>query len=371
MSYITICLPFNVDGVEARRLLSTAWLFRVASHRMLSLAKQFPVLPATDIGWKNTFRKVIYEIIPNRRYTDGVIVLVRGIYESCRQLGIDFKEVKLGGWLMFQQSEKEYPVRNITLKQGYEFHITTISYGGEAERVVIKPTIPKNYKLLLDKILEEKQKHTARVVIKDYGVRRNKVWIHGEIQLTILINFYYKYMTRFKRNYGRLYGGVDVNIDRINLAIVDRYSRLRDAKTFWFEDTARKGYPRRKARALIGMVVHEMLRYAYHHGVKTLFLENPEVLGKLKLLWIRNGRRLHRNYNWRVSVFRSSVIEMVAMKTPLYSIKVDYVDPKGTTHSKEHNEIMRKYGLDSHTTSAYLIALKGIKRHTMIQRAII
>jgi len=27
-----------------------------------------------------------------------------------------------------------------------------------------------------------------------------------------------------------------------------------------------------------------------------LFLKNPDVLGKLKLLWIRNGRRLFRTY---------------------------------------------------------------------------
>ena len=92
MSYITLTLPFNVDGDIAKKLLSTAWLFKTASHRMLSIAKQTPLLPATDIGWKNTFRKTIYEIIPNRRYVDGVIVLVRGIYESCRQLKNKFQE---------------------------------------------------------------------------------------------------------------------------------------------------------------------------------------------------------------------------------------------------------------------------------------
>ena len=369
MSYITLTLPFNIDGGEARKLLSTAWLFKIASHRMLSLAKQFPVLPVTDIGWKNTFRKVIYEVIPNRRYTDGVIVLVRSIYESCRQLGIDFEEVELGGWLMFQQTEKEYPVRNITLKQGYEFWITTIDYNSNSERITIKLTIPKNYKLLLDKILEEKQKHTARVVIKDYGVRKNKLWVHGEVQLTIPLDFYYKYMVRYRRNYGRLYGGVDVNVDRINLAIIDRYGRLRDVKTFWFEDVARRGYSRRKARILIGMAVHGMLQYAYHHGVKTLFLENPSILGRLRLIWIRNGRRLHRNYNWKISVFRSSVIETISMKAPVYSINTEYIDPKGTTHSKKHDEVMKKYGLDRHTASAYLIALKGIKGYRMIQKA--
>lgn len=360
MSYVTSALPFNVNGVEARRLLSTAWLFKIASHKMLGLAKEPPVLPATDIGWKNTFRKAIYELIPNRRYTDGVIVLVRGIYESCRQLGIDFKEVELGDWLVFQQSEKEYPVRNITLKQSYEFHVTTIDYNGSSERIVIKPSIPKNYKLPVSKLLEEKQKHTVGVLIKDYGARENRLWVHGEMQLTIPLDFYNKYMTRYRRNYGRLYGGVDVDANRINLTIVDRQGNLRDTYTFWFREVTARGYPKRRAWSVIGMRIHEMLRYAYHHGVKTLFLENPDVLGRLKLAWVRNGRRFNRNYNWKVATFRSRIIELIALKAPLYAIKAKYVEPRGTTYSKEHEHVMKKYKLDRHTASAYLIALKGL-----------
>ena len=101
-----------------------------------------------------------------------------------------------------------------------------------------------------------------------------------------------------------------------------------------------------------------------------MFLENSDVVGKLRLLWIRNGKRLHRNYNWRVSVFRNSIIEMITMKAPLYSIEAEYVDPKGSTHSGMHDEVTRKYGLDKHTASAYLIALRGIERHTTIQKTI-
>ena len=40
-----------------------------------------------------------------------------------------------------------------------------------------------------------------------------------------------------------------------------------------------------------------------------------------------------------------------------YSFKILLIDPKGTTRSKEHNKIMKEYGLDRHTASAYLIAL--------------
>jgi hypothetical protein len=91
-----------------------------------------------------------------------------------------------------------------------------------------------------------------------------------------------------------------------------------------------------------------------------LFLENPEVLGRLKLMWIRNGDRKHENYNYKVMIFRNSIIEKITMKTPLYSIVTKYVDPKGTTNSLEHDELMKKYRLDRHTASAYLIALKGL-----------
>lgn len=60
------------------------------------MARQMPALPATDIGWKSVFRGLAYGYINYRRYADGVVVLVRGIYESCRQLGVDFGSVELG-----------------------------------------------------------------------------------------------------------------------------------------------------------------------------------------------------------------------------------------------------------------------------------
>ena len=362
MTYITLTFPFNVCCDVAKRFLSTAWLFKIATHKLLSVVKQSPVLPGTDIGWKNTFRGAVYEFIPNRRYADGVITLVRSIYESCRQLNIDFRGVELSNWLMFQQSEVEYPARSITLKPGYEFHITTVDYSKNSYRDVVKPTVPKSYRLLLNKVLEERQKYAGRVAIKSYGIRKDRLWVCGDVQITIPIDFYYKHMIRVKVNRGKLYGGVDVNVDRINLAIIDSSGNLRDVYTFWFREATARGFPRKSARSIIGMRVHEMLSYAYHQGVKTLFLEDPGVLGKLKLLWVRSSDRRHENYNYRKAIFRSSVIEMIVLKAPLYGIEAKYVDPKGTTSSRKHDDVMRKYRLDRHTASAYLIALKGLKQ---------
>jgi hypothetical protein len=307
------------------------------------------------------FRSIAYGVVPNRRYADGAVTLVMGVYESCRALGIDFRSIELSDWLMFQQSELEYPAKSITLKPNHEFHVTTIRFNGTIGRVVVKPTIPRSYRELLDAVLFERIKHMGRVVVRDYGVRGNRLWLRGEVHVTVPLDVYYEHMAKHRRNSGRLFGGVDVNADRINLAIIDEEGGLRDYKTFWFSETSRKGYSGHSAWSIIGMRIHEMLDYAYHHGVKTLFLENPEVLGRLRLMWVRGGDRRHENYNHKVATFRSSIIERIALKAPLYSIRVGYVNPRGTTNSTKHDETMKKHGLDRHTASAYLIALRGLR----------
>jgi len=60
-------------------------------------------------------------------------------------------------------------------------------------------------------------------------------------------------------------------------------------------------------------------------------------------------------------IFRSSIIEMIAMKALLYSMEVRYVDPRGSTNSAEHNEAMRRHRLDRHTASAYIVVVKGLE----------
>ncbi len=360
VDYITIKLPFNVDGDVAGELLSTAWLFKITTYRVLAVVKQQQILPGTRVGWKGMFRSIAYGVVPNRRYADGAVTLVMGVYESCRALGVDFKSVELSDWLMFQQSELEYPAKSITLKPNYEFHVTTVRYDGSTGRVVLKPTIPKIYKALLDAIITGRVEYMGRVVIDGAGVRNNQLWVRGEIHVAIPMDAYYEHMTKHRRNAGKLVGGVDVNTDRINLAIIGEDGELIDHRTFWFSEVTARGFPKHKAWSIIGMRIHEMLNYAYHHGVRILFLENPEILGRLRLMWIRSGDRNHENYNHKVSIFRSTIIERIALKAPLYSIRLGYVNPKGTTNSTKHDELMKKHGLDKHTTSAHLTALKGL-----------
>jgi hypothetical protein len=157
-----------------RLLLSTAWLFKVATHRLFNIVKQSPVLPASDIGWRSMFYKTVYDVIPNRRYSYGVITLVRSVYESCRQLGIDFRGVKLSNWLMFQQSEKEYPPRSITLKSPSEVEVTVFSYSKKSKRIALRVSTSGVYRKLLDAILKEKQPYMPRIYVKSWNARDGK-----------------------------------------------------------------------------------------------------------------------------------------------------------------------------------------------------
>ena len=361
-AYLTIRLPFNVCCREARLLLSTARLFRLAVLRLHDIVLQESPRISSEIYLKKAYRKRLWDLLPNRRYVDGAITLLYSVYESAQVLGVPLNEIEFRDWLLFQQSEREYPCKNIKMYGDFSFDVKVVNFQRGVDVISLKPTVSKRHRELLSKVLELREPYVARVKLNRFGARKGELWVHGEIQVSVRYRFYTEHFSKVNVNRGKLYAGVDVNVDRINLAIVDDDGRLRDTYTFWFEEASRKGCSRHRARSIIGMRVHEMLSYAYHQGVKILFLENPEVLGKLKLLWVRSGDRGHENYNYRVSVFRSSVIEMIALKAPLYGIEVKYVDPKGTTSSREHCDVMRKYRLDRHVASAYLIALKGLER---------
>jgi len=352
---------FNASGENAKKVLSTAWLFKIACHEVLNKSKQVrDVLIPSKIAWIKMFKNYAYELIPNKRYSYGVVYLIYGIWESARSLGIDYDNVELSDWMLLQHYEREVNGNVIRVYEDGSALVTTYDYDGSKDRILVRAKPNKGQAGFLRKIVELREKYMPKLIIRDYGVRKGKLYVRGEIHISISYDFYLKYVKRYNEPKGNLVGGIDVNSDRINLAVIDEEGKLRDVKTFWFQEVTTRGYPRRKAWSVIGMKVHELLKYAYHHGVSTIVLENPEVIGRLRLVWVRNGKRLHRNYNWRVTIFRNRIIEMITMKALIYGLHVNYVNPKGTTHSREHDDIMMRYGLDRHTASAYLIALKSI-----------
>ena len=376
--YLTVNIPFTVKGEDAGLVWQTAWYSKLCAHRLLNDAKNNIVLTElSQTSFLKYARKRCYDILPNRRYVDGVAVLVHSTLKSALKLGVNVKDIELKQWLLFQSgAEKERNGNlNIRLISPNKAQILTLDYKKTPKRIAVDLRTPKGYlsllKILIEKAMNGEIGYPARIVIKEYNFYQSNLHLYCSLQIMIPYNLYLKTMRKYSKPLGDLVAGVDVNADRINLAIIDKYGRLRDVKTFWFREITSRGYRRKQAWTKIYKAIHDMLNYAYHHGVSTIALENPKVIGYLRYYWVRNAKRRTRNYNYKVSVFRNKIIEVITYKTPLYTMRVVYVNPKGTTRSREHDEIMRRYGLDRHTASAYLIALRGIERHGLIQKATI
>ncbi len=82
-----------------------------------------------------------------------------------------------------------------------------------------------------------------------------------------------------------------------------------------------------------------------------MVFENLLVIKKRRYTRSRRANRKITRFAKR-ELLRYGIV--MAMK---YGFKVLLVNPKGTTNSEEHSKIMRRYRLDRHTASAYIIAL--------------
>ena len=287
--YLAINIPFSAKEDKAKLLWWTSWLFKLCAHRLLNDIKiNNELIELSQTNFLKYARTRCYEILPNRRYIDGVAVLIHSTIRSARRLGVNIKDIELGEWLLFQsEAEKEKKGNlNIRLLPSNRIEILVIDKRKEIRRIDLKLKIPKGYQKLLqaltDKAMNKEIGYPARVVIKEHNFYKGGLHLYCHLQVMVPYDFYIYTMKKYGEPLGDHVGGVDVNVDRINLAIVDKYGRLRDTKTFWFSETISYGYKRRQAWTRIKQAIHKMLSYAYHHGVSLIALEDPKIIGYLR-----------------------------------------------------------------------------------------
>jgi len=364
--YITINIPFVVSDERAKLIWWTSWYSKLCAHRLLNDVKSNLELPDySQASFLQFARKRYNDILPNRRYIDGITTLIHSTLKSARKLGENIQDLELDSWLLFQSEAEKQKHGNLNIRLiGDKAEILTFDKEKNPQRITVNIDIPKGYKKLVNVLLERSKRkeigYPSRVIIKEYNAYSDRLYLYCKLQIMVPYALYKEVMKRYDKPLSDLIAGIDVNTDRLNLAIIDSKGNLKNKKTFWFDDTISRGYKKERAWSKINEALHKLLDYAYSKGVSTIVLENPNVIGYLRYYWVRNGERKNKNYNYKVSKFRSTLIERMIYKAPLYSINVVYVSPKGTTHSKEHDKIMREKGLDRHTASAYLIAVKSL-----------
>ena len=365
--YITVSLDFHSDVGQAKVLLSTAWLSKVVAHRVLALVKENPVLSdLSEYSFLKVLRSKCYDLLPNRRYVDGVLKLIYSTLKSGKALGVDIGNIELKQWLLFQSdAERGYAKgnMNIRLSDLHHVRVLTVDYSGNTRYVELEVSTPKGWGKLVENLIDKASRgvvgYPARVVVEDYGIGKSGLHVHGKVQVMVPYDLYLDVMKKYNKPRGNNIAGVDVNVERLDAVVIDEHGNLISYKTFWLKNATFMGVKRKRAWSLIGEQVHALLKWLYSQGVSVIGLENPEIIGYLKYYWIRSGERKGNKWNWKVSMFRNSIIERISWKSALYSLKVVYVNPRNT--SREGEKVGEKLGLDKHLGSAYTIAKRALK----------
>jgi len=325
------------SGEDHMKLARLAWEFRRAvqvATKMIAKGEE-----------ANTILKELRRML-NKAYADSAFKQAKAIVKGCLATGGDPRRIEVTKLFIISEGEtSRNGNRNVRLE---DTSLVKVKYPYDGSWIQLEAKFGEKYLPLLRELVElakqRKVSYNARIMF-----RRGRIYIHVSVPIYLYLKHFEKGEAR-----GELIAGFDLNSDRINLAIIDRYGGLVDAKTAWFTEVVSHGFPRNKAKALRLRALAKLLKYCYTHGVGIVVFENLYVVKKHRYTKSRNGNR-------RISKFaKRELLEHAIVMSLKYGFKVLLVDPRGTTNSKEHDEAMKMHGLDRHTASAYLIALRGL-----------
>ena len=159
--YLTISIPFSVRGESAKLIWFTAWLSKLCAHRLLNDVKSSEVLiNFSQTSFLSYARRRCYDLLPNRRYIDGIATLVHSTLRSARRLGIDVKGLELKQWLLFQSEAEKEKKGNLNIRLLSLERAEVLVLGGDkaSKRIIVELRTPKSYAKLLEIVIEKAQK---------------------------------------------------------------------------------------------------------------------------------------------------------------------------------------------------------------------
>ncbi len=116
VEYITLRLPFHAVGDEAKLIYWTTWLCQLCAHRLLDSVRENPLLAnLSQYDFIRLARRLCYDIIPNRRYIDGISTLIHASLQSAKALKVDVFKLELKPWLLFQSEAESWGLRGTSI----------------------------------------------------------------------------------------------------------------------------------------------------------------------------------------------------------------------------------------------------------------
>jgi len=325
------------------KLARLAWSFRRTTELMVrEVANGTPMKKAT---------KKLYSVLPNYIYLESAYKHARLIVEGCKFNNGDPKHIHVKKLFIISRGNKwDRGNRNVILVPREKCFEVLIKYPWNSSWIKTRAFFGEKYVPLLRELVELSMKR-----IEGYGARiafRNR---RLELHLSIPLHLYLKCFSLPRREGYGLIAGLDLNSDRINMAVIDSDARIVTLKTAWFPETTLHGFPRDKSRDIRLKKLKELLGYARRIGVDYVVFEN---LFKVK----KHGKVRSPSGNRKIMKFaKKQLLQHGLLMTLKLGLTPVLVDPKGTTCSHEHEEVMKKRGLDRHMASAFMVACKGLE----------
>ncbi|PUA33933.1 MAG: hypothetical protein B7O98_00500 [Zestosphaera tikiterensis] len=332
----TIVGKLSLDEVSLSKLINLMRLFRDAVEYAHALLFRVGVE-------ESEVKRKVTGILSNAWYANSAIKVAKLYKEQER--------IKLRKPLLYSVGcSSEKGNRNIRLVATDKALIKIPHADGRHEWIKATVKFGRRHLPLIQELMTGSYSYGAGITIKLKSKRENWRKVFRKrlyLYLNIPIELYLKYFEKKHKVQpdANFYAGFDFNVDRINMAIVDSYGRLRDVRNAHFPEVVT--LPREKAKVIRQESLSRLLEYAVAHGVRYFAVEKlkrpSENHGKV-------GRWSLREYLQQMKILVKKVNGVLIEVNPAYTS----IDATAVALSRR---------IDIHTASAYLIALRGIERY--------
>jgi predicted transposase len=340
---------FQFVTINGKVIFEEDKIVRIA--RAYSQVVKSAIKPLFDGKSVDELTKEFYSILPNYIYLETALkqakTITDGLLEREEERGEIIHARIRKFWFGSRGNRSDKGNRNIKFHV-LEDHVEVRVKDPWGKWVYGKAYFGKKYLPLLKELEDLASKkvegYGAVVSFKHYPM------IHLQIPLWL----YLKYFSSPKPNGYGLIAGFDLNSDRLNVVVINKESSIVTAKTWWYSEVVSHGFPKGKAMALRLNALSQALNFLSRVGVDYVVFEDLFLVKNRKFTRSRSGNRKITRFAKRQMLIHGVI------KALRLGFNVVLVNPKGTTNSEDHDKVMREKGFDRHTTSAYLIALKGL-----------
>jgi len=240
-------------------------------------------------------------------------------------------------------SRDERGNRNIKFISTDRVKIKIPSVSGRHRWIIGEVRFSKKHLPIVQELVNATTSYGAGVYLK-----KNRFEIHVNVPLEL----YIKHLRKKSRN--KIVGyiaGFDFNPDRVCMVIIDQRGIVRDIRNEHFPEVTSHGFPKEKSGQVRREALAKLVEYARNHGVKYYVIE------KLSKPKPKGGRKAKRKIS---KMALREFTQQMEVLVPKVDGKLIMVNPAYSSISARI--IAGDLGLDVHTASAYIIALRGVRK---------